>query len=362
MDISFDKTINCFKFGQESGVFPGGIISIGNKNGVLRREFVGYRSVYPTEKKVNMDTIFDIASMSKIVSTTMVTLKLLELDIIRLDDKIDNFFDVKEDKKNITIKNLLTHTSGLNASFNLSKVSSSYDDGIKAILDSKLECNPGEKVIYSCMGYILLGNILEKVSGKSLDKLSREIVFGPLEMKNTRYGVIEDDNVASTEYDKANKRYLKGIVHDENSRFLNGISGNAGVFSTIKDLENFALMLLNKGKFNGKDIIGEEILEESIKNQTENLDEGRGLGFLINDGTEVLPAGVEFSRNSYGHTGYTGTSLWIEKELGIYIIMLTNRVHPTRENTNIIKFRRVINEILINEIKEKGRENNEQKS
>lgn len=352
MDIFFDKTIECFKYGQRTGVFPGGVISIGNKNGVLRREFVGYRSLYPTKQEINIDTIFDIASMSKIVSTTMIVLKFLELNIFNLEDSISEFFDVPKDKKEIKIKHLLTHTSGLNPYFDLSKTVSDFNKCLDAILNSKLEASAGESVIYSCMGYILLGFILEKVSNIKLEDLANKYVFRPLEMINTTYRLDDKSNVAYTEYDNEIGNYIHGIVHDENARFLNGVSGNAGVFSTIKDLEKFTLMLLNNGYAGEKKILDCEILEYSTQNHTKGLNDCRGLGFLLSDGSELSPAGKGFSNGSYGHTGFTGTSLWIDKELGIYILMLTNRVHPTRDNNKIINFRRVINEILINELKE----------
>lgn len=350
MKQCFLKTVNLFKAAQSEEVFPGGILSLGNKKGEITRCITGYKSVFHVKEYVDEGTLFDMASLTKVMSTTMTALKLLECGKLSLQDTLDFYFsDVPKDKKDITILQLMTHTSGLKADMPLYKLGIKPKDAVNKILESELQLKPGTNVVYSCLGYILLGKILESLACEPLDALSKKYVFDPLKMYNTGYNP-KSQNVASTEYSEEINGCLKGVVHDENARFLGGVSGNAGVFSDIADMNRFAEMLSNGGIYKNIDYLCENTFRASVKNYTDGMNEHRGLGFSLKD-NRIHPAGDLFSLGSYGHTGFTGTSLWIDRETGFYVICITNRVHPSRENSRIIRFRRLLHNLAITEYK-----------
>jgi CubicO group peptidase (beta-lactamase class C family) len=326
--------------GLEGGVYPGAAISIGDKNGEIYSNFYGYRALQPASLPMECDTMFDMASLTKIFSTTMVALKLIEKNKLRLEDTLSLFFCAPKDKKDINITQLMTHTSGLPADIDLEKEADSPAGACTAILNTPLLAKPGALVEYSCLGFILLGKICETIAGAGLDILAREYVFEPLGLTSTGYcpDIENNGNFAITEYANDKNSWLCGIVHDENARFLNGISGNAGVFSNIKDAALFAKMLANRGSVNGQSFIDPELFNEAIKIHTPQFDEGRGLGFAIKSRVPVS-CGTIFPVGSYGHTGFTGTSLWVDAETTQYVVFLTNRVHPTRENVKLLPFR-----------------------
>ncbi|WP_040214020.1 serine hydrolase domain-containing protein [Clostridium polynesiense] len=350
MTKRFIKTEKIFEEAQKCGVFPGGILSIGNSTEELYRNCIGYKSLYPEKDFVTEETLFDMASLTKIMSTTMVALRFIEEGLMTLGDTLELYFtNVPEDKKQITIHNLMTHTAGLSAVMPIYSTASSPEGAADSILKHPLEYVPGEKVVYSCLGYILLGKILEIIGSQDLAGLSSKYVFEPLNMKSTGYNP-KSVNIASTEFLKDKNLYLKGVVHDENARYLGGISGNAGVFSNIKDMNTFAQMLSNEGGIKEKSFIGKNTFRMSIHNYTRELEEQRGLGFSLKTMKSINhPSGDLFSEGSFGHTGFTGTSLWVDKETGMYVILLTNRVHPTRDNIDIIRFRRLLHNCIITE-------------
>jgi CubicO group peptidase (beta-lactamase class C family) len=215
---------------------------------------------------------------------------------------------------------------------------------IKYICESELEYKPGTRVIYSDFSYIILACILEKIGNERLDKLSRKYVFEPLGMDHTCFNP-KGENIAATEFDPVTSKPLIGVVHDENARFLDGISGHAGLFSNIEDVSKLANMLINRGKR----FMSSPTFEAMIRNYTKGLDENRGIGWCIK-GNELSSGGDIISPNAFGHTGFTGTSLWIDIENNIYAALLTNRVHPTRENMNIIRFRRLFHNMVLSAV------------
>lgn len=339
---SFERTKNTVDWGRRNGVYPGAAVSVGDGGGELFRDFCGYRTFVPQPEKVSETTLFDVASLTKIMSTTMVALKFIESDKLRLSQRLGDFFDAPADKQNVDIWHLMTHTSGLPAHVKLWGLGAPAD-AVRHILGLSPLYAPGSGVTYSCLGFILLAKICEQVGGANLDVLARNMVFGPLGMINTGYGPIADENVAATEYDFEEGRYTIGRVHDENARYLGGVSGNAGLFSPIGDCAIFAQMLANKGIHNGKEFINRDLFNDSIRNHTPGLDEGRGLGFVVKCG---LPssAGEIFPDGSYGHTGFTGTSIFVNAETAQYLALLTNRVHPTRENEGMVGHRKRVHD------------------
>ncbi len=214
-------------------------------------------------------------------------------------------------------------------------------------------CAPGERVIYSDLGYIILGLAIEKITGKDLAALGREWIFSPLQMQDTMFNPPESlaTRIAPTEDDPKRGGVLVGTVHDENAWALGGVSGHAGLFATANDLAIYAQMLLNGGHYGNKRVLSSRSVELMVSPQTEGLNERRGLGWLL-QGESTVTAGDLLSELAFGHTGFTGTSLWIDPRNDLIVALLTNRVHPSRERGKgeISRIRALINDISVGAI------------
>lgn len=298
---------------------------------------------YPTPGGTPVDehTRWDMASMSKIMGTTIVALQALEEGRIRLTDTLCDYFpDVPEDKRGVTIFMLMTHTSGFHPSYRLDLELSSPDQIIDSILHHPLEEKPGVRPIYSCMGFITLAKILEKVCGRPLMALVQERVFDVLGMDETCYCPAPGTPCCATEIDPATGLPLIGVVHDENARFQGGNSGNAGVFSSLRDCITYAKCMAR----HGAPLIGREMFDSAIVNLTPGWGTCRGLGFQVTGNPDcVLGAKLPFC---FGHSGFTGTSLLVEPETGFWVVLLANRVYPTRDNPRFGSFRIRVDEEL----------------
>ena len=272
----------------------------------------------------------------------MITFRFIESGLLRLYDCVGDFFpDAPADKRGLTILQLLTHTGGFPDHFYLSDYTSDPADAAGVILERPLAQAPGSDPVYSCIGYILLGKILEKIGGAPLDELAQKNVFAPLGMKNTGYHPTGD--IAPTETDPATGKPLCGVVHDENARFLGGISANAGVFSDLCDMITFTKMLSCGGRTeDGTPYLSPAMLRAALINRTpDSKGEFRALGFNL-AGSPRNFLGDLMSRHAYGHTGFTGTSIALDPDTGLWVVLLTNRVCPTRENTRFVRMRSLI--------------------
>ena len=323
------------KEGKETGCFPAAAAAVGVRDKVLAQAFIG-EAPLPGDAPVDAHTRWDMASLSKVLGTTMVALKAIEEGTLSLEDTVKDFFpDAPEDKRDITVFMLMTHTGGFNPSFRLDKLLSSPEDAVNCILRYPLDEKPGVRPVYSCMGYILLAKMLEKRFEKPLNELARERVFQPLGMTETGYCPPARAQCAATEIDPDTGRPIIGVVHDENARFLRGISGNAGVFMPLCDGVRFAGMLSRMGG----GFLKKETLERAIRNYTPGQESHRGLGFQIAGSPDCFfSAGVP--DRCFGHTGFTGTSLLVEPETGYWVLLLSNRVYPTRDSQALFPFRR----------------------
>ena len=321
----FAQVDRLIRQGLEQGAYPSAALAIGIGSSIYLKKTYG---------NCRETTLFDMASLSKILGPTMIAFRFLEDGLLRLYDTVEFFFpEAPEDKKNITILQLMTHTSGIADHFFLSDYTDDPADAARVILERPLAQAPDSDPVYSCMGYILLGKILEKIGGLPLDQLAQKYVFEPLDMTHTGYHPTGD--CAPTEQDPQTGKLLQGIVHDENARFLKGISANAGVFSDINDMITFAKMLSLKG--NG--YLSPAMLETALRNRTPNSKgEYRGLGFNL-AGSPKNFLGDLMSPLAYGHTGFTGTSLALDPSTGLWMVLLTNRVCPTRNNLKLIRIR-----------------------
>lgn len=310
------------------GVFPSAVCAIGIKSETLCLASAG---------DATLSTRYDVASLTKIMSTAMITLRMMEEGRFTLDTPISRFLDTPADKSIITIKNLLSHTSGFEPSFLLEKEALNPDDAVSCILRRPLVAKPGKTPRYSCIGYILLGKILERIAQAPLSSIAQEIVFQPLGMRHTGY-LPTDGSFAPTEVDPATGVAWRGIVHDENARFLGGVSGNAGLFADIADCVRYATMLAT----GGHGFLSSATFQTATQNQTTGPIPF-GLGFRLAGSTGFFG---DLPVNSFGHTGFTGTSIVVEPATGLYIVLLTNRVHPSRDNMKILRFRQTFHSAI----------------
>lgn len=308
------------------GVFPSAVAAVGVRDQVMATVSVG---------DATPETRFDMASVTKVMATTMLALMALEEGALTLQDSLSQYFPAPADKADITIFELLTHTGGFTPSFWLFSEINSPSEAAAAILRHPLEARPDGTPRYSCMGFILLGKLLEGIYGKPLDVLAQERVFAPLGMSHTGYNP-QGGNIAPTEVDLETGIAWCGVVHDENAQFMGGVSGNAGVFSDIADCCRFAAMLAA-----GDDgFLSPATLRKAITDYTPNAEEHRGLGFQVGGKANSF-MGDLFPAASFGHAGFTGTSLLVDPTSGLYAILLSNRIHPTRENEGLTRFRKI---------------------
>ena len=312
---------------------PGAVLLIGQQDRILYEKAYGNRALVPQQEAMTLDTIFDCASLTKVVSTSVSMMKLVEQGKVRLNDKVTAYLPkFQNGKSDITVRLLLTHFSGLRPDLDLKPVWKGYETGIqKAFIDKPIAA-PGERFIYSDINYILLGEIVRVVSGKPLPEFARQNIYEPLGMKETMYQPPLElrNRIAPTEHYPGDAGPLRGIVHDETTKFMGGIAGHAGLFSTARDLSKFAQMLLNGGVLDGKRVLSPLTVRKFTEPATP-ADQPilRGLGPDI-DSPFSANRGEFFPIGSFGHTGFTGTSMWMDPSTKTYVILLSNSVHPHR--------------------------------
>lgn len=327
--------------GVEDSAYPGGTF-LAARDGINFYETAFGELTYDDNSPaVKMGTIYDLASVTKVIGTASAAMILYDKGLLKLDKPVASVLPEfgKNGKEKVTFRHLLTHSSGLPGWDKLWEKGDTPDEMLKVIYEMPLEYATGTKTVYSCLGFIVLGKAIEKLADKPLDVLLREEVFGPLNMTRTFYNPPDEliNEVAPTEYDKERGGIVQGKVHDENAYYLGGVAGNAGLFSTVHDLAIFAQTMLNKGEYQGVRIFKEETVDLFTTRQ--NIVDGstRALGW--DTPTNHSSAGKYFSKISYGHTGFTGTSIWIDPDKRLFGILLTNRIYPTRENQKLDTFR-----------------------
>ena len=330
---AFDRVDQLLRQGLDEGAYPCAAVAVGIGPQIFLKKTYGDCTGH---------TLFDMASVSKILSATMIAFRFLEDGRLRLYDTVGDFFpDAPKDKQPITVEQLMTHTGGFAAHFYLSDHTSDPADAARVILEQPLAQPAGGDPIYSCMGYILLGRILEAIGKAPLDALAQKYVFDPLGMVHTTYR--PEGNIAPTELDPATGKLLQGIVHDENARFLGGIAANSGVFSDLDDMTVFTKMLAQGGKKDdGTPYLSPAMLNAALINRTpHSAGEFRGLGFNL-AGSPRIFLGDLMGPRSFGHTGFTGTSIAVDPDTGLWVVLLTNRVCPTRNNRQLVRMRSLI--------------------
>lgn len=304
--------------------------------------------IFEYDINANKNYFFDLASITKVIATTMITLKLIEKGILNLSTTLGDIYDyVEMDKKQISIKHLLTHSAGFEPHFHIQDFTEKKSDVETIILTRPLISKVGENVHYSCIGFILLGIILEKLTRNSLADLTKIYVIEPLNMTSTTFSPLscaQLDDIVPTETDHKTNMRLHGIVHDENARFLK-IAGNAGLFSTRCDMIKFLRALITNKNAQGKTYLSKDLYDLMLTNHTSGKNEGRGLGVRIYQ-SDDFPGGDKLSIGSYGHTGFTGTSFFIDKTSNIFVVLLANRVYYQRSDNSFFTMRRQIHNTI----------------
>ena len=334
---------------------PGATLAVGYRGKISVHAF-GKLSYDAKSPAVKPPTMYDIASLTKVVATTTLVAKLAEGDFavpLDLDAKIERYLPEwasgpnGEWRHRVTVRHLLTHTSGLPPFKEYWRTSKNKQDTLTKIFAEPLEYEPGTKEVYSDLGIILMAEIIERLTGRTLDDLAKSYIFSPLGMKDSMYKPPKKlwPTIAPTEIDNNFRhRLIQGEVHDENAFAIGGVSGHAGVFSTAPDLAAFCQMLLNGGVYAHQRILRRATVAQFTTPQ--QLSGGtRTLGWAVP--TEGGLSGHYFSAHSFGHTGFTGTSIWIDPDRQLFVVFLTNRVHPTRENQKIQQVRRDLHDAVM---------------
>jgi beta-N-acetylhexosaminidase len=338
--------------------FPGATLAIGYRGRTAIHAF-GNLSYDANAPAVDVRTMYDIASLTKVVATTTMVAKLVEGDFpvpLDLDAKVERYLPEwtvgksgqdLEWRNRVTVRHLLTHTSGLPPFKEYWRTSKSKQETLTRIFAEPLDYEPGTKEIYSDLGIILTAEIIERLTGRTLDDLTKAYIFSPLGMKDTAFRPAKNlwPWIAPTEFDRnLRNRLVQGEVHDENAFTMGGVSGHAGVFSTAPDLAAFCQMLLNGGVYAHHRILKRTTISQFTAPQP--LSNGtRTLGWAVP--TEGSSSGHYFSSHSFGHTGFTGTSIWIDPDRQLFVVLLTNRVNPTRENQKIAQVRPALHDAVM---------------
>lgn len=331
------------------GASPGAAVAIGHSDGTIHIRTYGRTDWAKDAPAVTDSTLYDLASLTKVLATTPAAMLLVQQGRLNLDAEIWHylpFWPHTGDKGRITVRELLTHSAGFPAGENLERVDGGREARIRSIARRPLEYRPGEGTIYSDISMVVLGAIVEQISGQRLDRFVVDNLYRPLEMRDTRYTPLHPSEgspfdlarIAPTE--RGGDGLLQGRVQDPTARALDGISGNAGLFSSIRDVAKFAELMLQAEYGEDSPVLGSPVIREFSERQPGAK---RALGW---DVTTPDGWGKYFSKASFGHTGYTGTSIWIDPKQDVFVVLLTNRVDPTAANQKHKALRLALNQAV----------------
>lgn len=324
------ETINrVVQRGLDAGGYPGAAVVVGRKGATVWQKGFGHLGWTSDSPVVLPDqTIYDLASLTKVIGTTTAAMILFDEGKLVLDERVSHYLPTFSggEKGNITVRMLLEHRSGLPAGRDLWRHAHTPEEARQLVLDTPLEYRPDHGQVYSDLGADILGWVVEAAAGTSLDRFLAERVFTPLGMHDTGFRPADSlvYRIAPTEVSPPRGYPVRGEVHDENAFTLGGVAGHAGLFGTAGDLAVFAQMMLNGGTYDGTRIVA----DSTVHLFTARASGSRALGWEVADGTHG--AGNYLSGSAYGHTGFTGTSMWIDPDREMFVILLTNRVHAAR--------------------------------
>jgi CubicO group peptidase (beta-lactamase class C family) len=332
---------------------PGGVLIVLRNGYIVYRSAFGLKATEPKPEAISIDTIYDMASLTKVVATNSMIMLLMQDGTLRLDDPVSRFIPeyTGGDKDETTLRHLLTHSSGLppyKRYFEQFPERNARQKIVADICETSLSAKPGEKFIYSDLGFILLGEIVERVTGIGLGEVAVQRLFQPLGMKDTMFTPPEELRPRCAPTEKRNGKFLRGEVHDGNAWVQDGVSGHAGLFSTADDLAVFCQMLLDNGRHERRVIFSPLTVKAMTTPQIDINGVTRGFGWDINTLYSYV-RGDLFSKESFGHTGWTGPSLWLSPREKCAIILLTNRNHPDGKG-DVKRLRAIISNIVASSI------------
>lgn len=346
-----DSLTAILRAGVRDSAFPGAIAVAGTKDGVAVTAAAGMID-WQASPAPTMSTLWDLASLTKVVGLTSAMMLLVESRTIELDAPVQRYVPEfgGRGKEAVTIRHLLTHSSGLPAWRPLYKEAESPEAALALAIATPLDTVPGIRMVYSDLGAIILGEVVARATGRSFETALRERVLDPLGMRETMFRPPERlrERIAPTEVDPWRQRHLRGEVHDENAFALGGVSSHAGLFGTANDLVRLARMFLDGGSLDGRRFLATGTIDLFTRVQDSTLSH-RALGWETPNGNNS--AGRLMSKRSFGHTGFTGTSFWVDRERGVFVILLSNRVNPTREHRGITGVRTAVADAVIGAIR-----------
>jgi len=330
MEKRFADFLEQLREAVDNKLIPGAVVSIGRGDEIYALEAFGNAIEIPYVEPMTKDTLFDIASLSKLTGVWAGIVRLLQAGTITLDTRLPEAIGQKVHPalENVTIFHLLTHTAGLVPFIDTFDFGDTREERIAGMLNTAPTGELGKQVVYSDLSFIFLGEILARYAGKPLEEAAAD-VWHALGMNDTCFNPPRTAYCAATEIRPGETMPVRGSVHDERSEQLGGVAGHAGVFSTARDLSRFCAALLPPTP---SDLFDAEWVKKSFTNQTKHLDSDRGLGWVTYH--------ERAEGNIVGHTGFTGTSMWLDSMTGLYVVLLTNRVHPTRANDNLYAIRK----------------------
>ena len=315
----------------------GAVLLVGHDGNIVHQKAFGYRALTPRREPTTLDTVFDLASLTKVVATAPSVMRLVQFGQLRLDEPVAHFIPEfgANGKENVTLRQLMTHYSGLRPDLDMNVPWEGQATAFRLAHEEKLQTPPGSQFVYSDINFIELGELVQQMSGMTLDKYAMVHIWGPLGMTHTRYQPPPAwvPKIAETLW-VDNHRFLRGVVHDPTAQRMGGVAGHAGVFSTAGDLAKYAQALIDRDTI----LTPDAIEKMTTPQQPPNAIEVRGLGWDI-DSPFSSNRGAFLPVGSFGHTGYTGTSMWIDPNTNTYIILLTNSVHPRLVNAPVVSLR-----------------------
>ena len=335
---------NALKEAVENSKAPGAVLYVGDSGKTYVHDATGYRQLTPHKKRAKKNTLYDLASLTKVVATSTSLMQLHEQGLFALDDPVTKFIPIPA-LEGITLQHLLTHTSGLVAVEHYYRTMYALEEMLQHYALEGLERQPDVEHLYSDVGYMMLGKVIEVISRMPLDDYCQQHIFDPLGMSQTVFNPsdAQKKNCAATEYDRLwRKKLILGEVHDENSYALDGMSGHAGLFSTAEDMALFCRGLL------GGQLLKAETLAAMTTFGTKPLYPWQGIGWQM-DPWSSKSIGFLPTRRAFGHTGFTGTSLWLDPDKGLFAVLLSNTCHPDRALRDNVHLRRIVHTAIAKE-------------